>query len=233
MLNQCTPTGNLGADPEVFYSPEGNPVSSFSLAFHSSKKKTGWIKVVCFQKLAEVSAKYLHKGARIAVIGTLDHHRWETDEGIQKSSFQLIANSLEFIKTDGRGEERLGELDDGKVEDVIDVIKRLSSLPRCDQETSQREIGYFEKSKERMRYADFRRRGLFVGSGVLEAGCRTVIGQRLKQSGMHWAVRGANSIIALRCSLLSNRWEDFWEHWACAWRFYPQICRTPGDDGSL
>ena len=58
-------------------------------------------------------------------------------------------------------------------------------------------------------------------SGVLivahqEAGCRTVVGQRLKQSGMHWTVKGANDIIALRCSLLSNRWEDFWEYRAAA-----------------
>jgi single-strand DNA-binding protein len=87
MLNQCTLMGNLGGDPEVFYSSEGNPVASFSLASHSSKKKTGWIKVVCFQKLAEVTQKYLHKGARIAVIGTLDHHKWETDEGVQRASF--------------------------------------------------------------------------------------------------------------------------------------------------
>jgi len=110
-------------------------------------------------------------------------------------------------------EVRRTELDDGKVEDVIYAIEKLSSL---DKETCEREIGYFKKNKERMRYADFRRRGLFVGSGVLEAGCRTVIGQRLKQSGMHWTVRGANSIIALRCSLLSNRWENFWENRACA-----------------
>ncbi len=103
MLNQCTLTGNLGADPEVFYSSEGNPVATFNLAFHSSKKKTGWIKVVCFNKLAEISAQYLHKGARIAIVGTLDQHKWETDEGQQRSSFQLIANALEFIKTDGRG----------------------------------------------------------------------------------------------------------------------------------
>ncbi len=103
MLNQCTLTGNLGGDPEVFYSSEGNPVATFNIAFHSSKKKTCWIKVTCFSKLAEVSQKYLHKGARIAVIGTLDQHKWETDEGLQRSSFQLIANSLEFIKTDGRG----------------------------------------------------------------------------------------------------------------------------------
>ncbi|MFH1954616.1 MAG: ISKra4 family transposase [Pseudomonadota bacterium] len=113
-------------------------------------------------------------------------------------------------------EERRKELDDGRPEEVIDAINRCSSLPGYDKAICEREIGYFEKNKERMRYADFRKRGLFVGSGVLEAGCRTVVGQRLKQSGMHWTVRGANSIIALRCSILSNRWEDFWEHRATA-----------------
>ena len=103
MLNSCVLSGNLGADPEVFYSSEGDPVATFNLAFRSSKKKTGWIKITCFQRLAEVAEKYLHKGARIAVIGYLDQQKWESDEGVQRSSFQLIANTLEFIKTDGRG----------------------------------------------------------------------------------------------------------------------------------
>ncbi len=105
MLNQTVLTGNLGADPEVFYSSEGNPVASFNLAFKSSKKKTGWIKCVAFNKLAEVTEKYLHKGARIGIIGTLDQQKWETDEGVTRNSYQLITNSLEFIKTDGRGFE--------------------------------------------------------------------------------------------------------------------------------
>jgi len=105
MLNNCILTGNLGADPEIFYSSEGEPIATFNLAFQSSKKKTGWIKVTCFRKLAEVSEKFLHRGARIAIIGYLDQQKWETDEGIQRSSFQLIANSIEFIKTDGRGFE--------------------------------------------------------------------------------------------------------------------------------
>jgi hypothetical protein len=113
-------------------------------------------------------------------------------------------------------EERRRELDDGKVEDVVDAIKLLMSLPGCDKEACGREIRYFEKNEDRMRYGDFKSCGLFVGSGVVEAGCRTIVGQRLKQSGMHWTVKGANSIIALRCSLLSNRWEDFWEHRAAA-----------------
>jgi hypothetical protein len=73
-----------------------------------------------------------------------------------------------------------------------------------------KQLGYFENNAEQMRYAEFRARHFFVGSGVVEAGCRTVIGQRLKQSGMRWSVRGANAIIALRCCLLSGRFEDFW-----------------------
>ena len=48
-------------------------------------------------------------------------------------------------------------------------------------------------------YPEFRARGLFVGSGVIEAGCKAIIGYRLKASGMFWTVRGANNIIALRC----------------------------------
>ena len=65
-------------------------------------------------------------------------------------------------------------------------------------------------NKERMRYPKFRKQGLFVGSGVIEAGCKTVLG-RLKRSGMFWTVRGANAIIALRCCQLSGRFEDYWE----------------------
>jgi len=61
---------------------------------------------------------------------------------------------------------------------------------------------------EGMRYPEYRRQHLFVGSGVIEAGCKTVIGSRLKQSGMFWTVRGANAIIALRCSYLNGRFED-------------------------
>jgi hypothetical protein len=61
-----------------------------------------------------------------------------------------------------------------------------------------------------MRYPSFRSRNFFVGSGVIEAACRTVIAKRLKQSGMFWTVRGANAIIALRCTRLSRRFEDYW-----------------------
>lgn len=72
------------------------------------------------------------------------------------------------------------------------------------------QLCYFENNAPQMRYAEYRERKFFVGSGVVEAGCRTVIGERLKQSGMRWSVAGANAIIALRCCILSGRFEDFW-----------------------
>ena len=104
MLNQVVLTGNLGADPEIFYSSEGDPVATFNLAFKSSKKKEAcWIKCVSFRKLAEITERHLHKGARIAIVGTLDQNKWESDEGVTKTNFQIICNTLEFIKTDGRG----------------------------------------------------------------------------------------------------------------------------------
>lgn len=115
MLNQVVLTGNLGADPELRFSSEGNPVVTFNLAFSSGRDKTGWIKTVCFGRLAEVAEQYLHKGARIGLVGALDQHRWETEEGVQKSMFQIIANSIEFIKTDGRGfESDAKEPEDGE-----------------------------------------------------------------------------------------------------------------------
>jgi single-strand DNA-binding protein len=103
MLNQITLVGNLGADPEVFFSSEGDQVTSFNLAFRASKKNTGWIKVTCFNKLAEIASNHLHKGARIGIQGALDQHHWNAQDGSPRSSFQILANSIEFIKTDGRG----------------------------------------------------------------------------------------------------------------------------------
>jgi len=93
--------------------------------------------------------------------------------------------------------KRRKELDQGKVEHVIEAIRRLWPRTEEQKEVLDGGIAYFEKNKERMRYEDFRKQGLFIGSGVVEAGCRTVIGQRLKQSGMHWTVRGANNIMGL------------------------------------
>ena len=96
---------------------------------------------------------------------------------------------------------------------INSLIKNLRSfrLRGARGKLVEKEIGYFEKNAHRMRYDVFRQMGLFIGSGVVEAGCKSLIGGRLKQSGMHWTVRGANAIIALRCCIESGTFEDYWE----------------------
>jgi hypothetical protein len=108
-------------------------------------------------------------------------------------------------------EARYRELDQGRVEILLGGLMRLKTSQADVQAAIDKTIHYFQTNAERMRYAQFRRQRLFVGSGVVEAGCKTIVGQRLKCSGMHWTVRGANAILALRCLDLRNRWEDYWE----------------------
>ncbi len=108
--------------------------------------------------------------------------------------------------------EWLDRLDRGEIAALARAVRAtLRRKPKTVQETAEAQLGYFEQNTDAMQYAHFRRQGLFIGSGVVEAGCRTVIGQRLKQSGMFWSVRGANAIIASRCCQSSRRFEDFWE----------------------
>ena len=73
-------------------------------------------------------------------------------------------------------------------------------------------LGYFERNVERMQYGTFRKNGWFIGSGVVEAGCKTVIGARCKQSGMFWSEPGAENVLALRCIHSSRNLDAFWKH---------------------
>jgi hypothetical protein len=122
-----------------------------------------------------------------------------------------IVYGASAIKSKEWMDARREELDAGDVEAVIASMRRLRPSHTKVQQEVRTAMDYFHRNAERMRYADFRKQGLFVGSGVVEAGCKIICGQRLKLSGMHWTVRGANAIIALRCCQLSARWEEFWE----------------------
>lgn len=102
-------------------------------------------------------------------------------------------------------------LDKGKIEKLVIAIRSIRSANPDVAEKIRIEADYFDNNTDRMRYPTFRLQHLFVGSGVIEAGCKTVIGSRLKQSGMFWTVRGANAILALRCCHLNGRFEDYWE----------------------
>jgi hypothetical protein len=104
-------------------------------------------------------------------------------------------------------EQRCTELDDGRLRDIVHELR--SHADACAEATKC--ALYIVRNRARMRYPTFRAQGLCTSTGVLEAGCKVVIGTRLKRAGMRWTVQGANAIIALRCSKLSWRFEDFWE----------------------
>jgi len=147
--------------------------------------------------------QYLPGCTQIVDISHARQHIWDlarklfpNDEKAQQS----------WIK---RHQDRL--LDEGKIEKLVDSLRSIESENTELADKLRTEADYFERNAERMRYPKFRSQHLFVATGVIEAGCKTVIGSRLKQSGMFWTVRGANAIIALRCCHLSNRFEDYWE----------------------
>jgi len=108
---------------------------------------------------------------------------------------------------------KLDWLENGKIEKLVAALRKLAnSSTHCELvKAICIEAEYFHCNRDRMRYPEFRKQNLFVGSGVIEAGCKTVIGSRLKQSGMLWTVRGANAIIALRCCCISGKFEGSWE----------------------
>jgi hypothetical protein len=99
-----------------------------------------------------------------------------------------------------------------RVENLI-AAARSSAGGTAAQPAVEKALGYFENNIERMQYQTFREKGFFIGSGVVEAGCKSVIGGRCKQSGMRWTVRGAENILAFRCIQSSGRLDEFWKHY--------------------
>jgi hypothetical protein len=102
-----------------------------------------------------------------------------------------------------------------KADQVREVIaaarRRLAQLGPQTDDTLEKQIAYFEHHQDKMRYQTYRAQGLFYGSGVIEGGCRSVVGQRLKESGMFWTAAGATSVLTLRVALKSRRWDECWD----------------------
>ena len=102
-------------------------------------------------------------------------------------------------------------LKNNQVSEVIAAARcRLQELGPQPDDALENQIDYFKNQQSRMLYKTYREQGLFYGSGVIEAGCKAVIGQRLKQSGMFWTESGATNVLALRCALKSHRWDECW-----------------------
>jgi hypothetical protein len=121
-----------------------------------------------------------------------------------------LAKAVEFMLGDRKGEwlaARMEDLDYGDIDGIERAVREFPFIGIKKDEVD-RELGYFLNNAPRMRYHWFRSRGLFVGSGVVEASCKNLIGARLKQSGMHWALPGADAIITLRAEEASRHWNE-------------------------
>ena len=90
------------------------------------------------------------------------------------------------------------------------LAEARQAFPKNQTAAGEKALDYFEKNRQRMRYRYFREHGYFIGSGVVEAACKTIVAQRLKGSGMHWSEQGLSHILAIRTALLSNRYDQFW-----------------------
>ena len=140
------------------------------------------IQIVDFYHALEHAGRVL-----VALLGSKDHPQYQVRLG--RWARQLLKDKVEQLIAQTR-KECLGKSQAAAVEE---------------------ELGYFVNNVWRMQYGTFRRQGFFIGSGVIEAGCKTIIGSRCKQSGMFWGEPGAENILALRCIHTSRRLDAFWK----------------------
>ena len=145
------------------------------------------------------TARYAGRRAKTIVdIFHAKSHLWDVAKAIYTPGSDLAA---QWAK------QRRDELDAGRISAIVAALAHHA--PTCDE--ARKCIDYLIRNRKRMRYPAFRASGLCVATGVVEAGCKHAVGARLKRAGMHWSVNGANAILALRCCILSGRFEAFWE----------------------
>jgi hypothetical protein len=211
----------------VFFTQDRLDAEGFPVRDHDSSSYLATFEPACvFAGLVE--AEGIRRGARhvrqLTILGDGAAWIW----GIASSKFpeatQIVdlfharehlhdlARLLEFMLGDRKDHwlaARLQDLDYGDIDGICAAARAypLAGIKKDELDTA---LGYFENNAPRMRYRWFRSRGLFVGSGAVEAGCKSVIGQRLKLSGMHWTIHGASAITTLRCQQASRPEDQIW-----------------------
>jgi len=199
---------------------DGRPVmdpgsSSYAFTFDGKDALARLVKAEYLRRGGEHHRQVVALGDGAAWIWTMaedlyPHATHITDIYHAREHLHDLAAHLAFITPDPPQwlEDRSAELDAGDIEAIIGAA-RSYPLDGIKATELDKKIGYFEHNIHRMRYADFKSLGMFIGSGHIEAACKQIVCQRAKQSGMHWTVEGAADIIALRCHHASGRWDDF------------------------
>ena len=208
---------------------EGNPVRdpgsvSYSAAIESAASPESDDQLSEFAQRVEREAKRrgLDQAPRLAALGDGAVWIWNIVDEQFPGAIQIVdlyhakqhmfdvAKAIYGASSDLARQwatQRNDEFDAGDIDKVLEALAVQTNT----NDEARKCFDYVTNNRDRMRYPDFRAQGLSVGSGVVEAGCKVVVGARLKRAGMHWSVAGANGIISLRCCKLSGRFEDFWE----------------------
>jgi hypothetical protein len=198
-------------DPDsTTYTGAVEPAEDFGKRIYLEAWKRGWSranqKVIIgdgAEWIWKITADHFPGAVQIVDLYHARQHLWDLARRLHPND---EANQKAWMKVH---QKRL--LDKGKIEKLVLSLRSTEVSNTELAEKIRIEAEYFDKNAERMRYPKFRRQHLFVGSGVIEAGCKTVIGSRLKRSGMFWSVLGANAILALRCCHINGRFENYWE----------------------
>lgn len=208
---------------------EGTPVRdagsvTYSAAIESAASKDTDKEPSAFaaRAIREATRRGFERAQRRAVLGDGAPWIWNVandhfpdavqivDRFHAKQHLSDVAKAIWGAKSDEAklwAKQRHDELDAGDLNAVLGALAVHASTV----DEARQCVDYMTTNRDRMRYAEFRAAGLCTSTGVVEAGCKTAIGTRCKRAGMHWTVRGADAIIALRCCRLSGRFEDFWE----------------------
>ncbi|MGA2118083.1 MAG: ISKra4 family transposase, partial [Bryobacteraceae bacterium] len=171
--------------------------------------------------LREATRRGFTHASRCVVLGDGSAWIWNTAKELFPQAIQILDrfHAKEHLSKVGKTiygdseqgkkwiQRRYEELDEGRMKSLRKALHRHA--PKYEEALECAD--YIRNNRDRMRYPEFHQQGLCTATGVVEAGCKVVVGTRLKRAGMHWTVGGANAIIALRCSKLSGRYEDFWE----------------------
>lgn len=170
----------------------------------------------------EATRRKLAKATRLAVLGDAAPWIWNLADELYPDAVQIVDrwHAKEYFSVVGKElygagsarakawvQRRWDQLDEGRFDGLLRAVARHA--PHNDE--ARKLLERLKVNRHRMDYPRFEREGLCTSSGVVEAGCKVVIGTRLKRAGMHWSVAGANAITALRCCRLSGRFQDFWE----------------------
>ena len=168
----------------------------------------------------------LGENPEVVVIADGAHWIWnEADKNLPENRVEIIdfyhaseklwtaaklAFGEESPETKKWAEKQAHRLKRGGFNQVLNALEHLPIRGKEAKAVQRQIIGYFKTNRHRMRYGEFRKKGYFIGSGVVESSCKHLVAARLKQAGMRWTKKGAQSILQLRLACLNQRWDHLW-----------------------